>query len=124
MAKSSESDTNDKNEKTLSQQVLERLKQKEECPRCKEKYLYSGDSSTYDAIMHFDCLRCGHSFYANEQQREYQKDKDKEDKPSNPWGGGFLVLIAMLAVVLVRNLEREGELTNPQPLSPSTEQLR
>ena len=120
MAKSSESDTNDKNEKTLPQRVLEKAKQKEECPLCEKKYLYSGDSSEYDPIMYLTCLRCGYGFYENEQQRKYRQNK--EDEIRNPWGGGFLVLVAMLVVILAINLDRRGELSNPQPTSFPTEQ--
>ena len=124
MATSSESDIKDSDQKSISQQALERLKQKEECPRCREKYLYSNDSSSLDSIMDFTCLRCGHSFYENEQQREYRKDNDKEDKTRNPWDSGILVLAAMLAVILAINLDRRNEIPNTQVTPPPANQLR
>ena len=122
MAKSSESDT--KEEKTLSERVLEGFQQKEECPQCEGKYLYSGDSSSYDSIMYLTCLRCGHSFYENEQQQEYRKGK-KKDKTNPSIDSGMTLLFAMLAVIAIiyANEARETTPTEPQS-APLIEQSR
>ena len=101
---------------SLSESLLDTLKQKEECPRCKEKYLYSNDSDAIDDIVNYVCLRCGYAFYENEQQREYRKDKEKDKKESNPWDAGILLALSMLSVILLINLSRRGEL--PRSLEP------
>lgn len=79
---------------------------------------YGSDKRSLVEIMNHFCVKCGHAFAENEDQQKRRKEQEKDDKPSNPWDGGLLILFTMLAVILAINLERDREpAQNAQPLN-------
>ena len=78
----------------------------ETCPSCKTEHLYTNDSDKFDDIVNYVCMACGYGFYEDEQSRKQRKEKKKRDNDRNLWNGGVLVFFAMIATILLINLER------------------
>ena len=100
--------TSTESKATPSNELLKSYKG-ETCPSCSKQHLYTNDSDKFDDIVHYDCMACGYGFYEDEQGRKRRKEKKKEDGERNLWNGSALILAAMLATILLINLERSRD---------------
>ncbi len=101
--------------------LLEETKSKRACPSCGEKKLVTNDDEKADEFIHNHCLNCGCQFSENEDQRKYNKSKDKKERDESPWNMGVTVLLAMIVTILVINLS-DQTITIPEPTQVQSEQ--